>query len=402
MSVREDARGLHGDLVQLRRALHTEPEVGLQLPRTQEKVLEALDGLPLEISTGERLSSVTAVLRGSGGSGTTVLLRGDMDGLPVGERTGVDYASQNGKMHACGHDLHTAMLAGAAHLLSARRDRLTGDVVFMFQPGEEGYDGAGHMLTEGVLEASGARPVAAYAMHVSSAMYPRGIFSSRRGPALAASNTLKVRVRGAGGHGSAPHRAKDPIQTACEMVTALQTFVTRSFDPFDPVVLTVGAFHAGSVTNVIPDEAKFQATVRCFSSAALARVKNGSVQVCRGIAQAHGLEVDADFHEQYPATINNDAEAEFAAGVVAETHGDERFAWAPQPVTGSEDFSRVLNEVPGAFLFLGACPPDRDIHQAPYNHSPLAEFDDGVLGDGAALYSELALNRLAAESPSPA
>lgn len=189
MSIREDATALQGDLVQLRRALHREPELGLELPRTQEKVLTALDGLGLEIGTGQSLSSVTAVLRGAR-PGPTVLLRGDMDALPVIERTGLDFAAQADRMHACGHDLHTAMLAGAAQLLSARADQLAGNVVFMFQPGEEGYDGAGTMLAEGVLDASGTRPVAAYALHVISQQLPAGCF--RR-----AARTVPVR----GGYG---------------------------------------------------------------------------------------------------------------------------------------------------------------------------------------------------------
>ncbi|MFI9328765.1 M20 family metallopeptidase [Kitasatospora sp. NPDC052868] len=394
MSVREDARNLHGDLVRLRRALHAEPELGLTLPRTQDKVLAALDGLPLEITTGEGLTSVTAVLRGTR-PGPTVLLRADMDALPVAERADLAYASRTeGAMHACGHDLHTAMLAGAAQLLSARRGELAGDVVLMFQPGEEGYDGAGHMVAEGVLDASGERPVAAYALHVTSAGHPNGLFATRRGPVLAASDRLRVTVRGAGGHGSMPHLAKDPIPAACEMVTALQTFITRSFDPFDPVVLTVGAFHAGTADNVIPDAARFEATVRSFSAASHGRIKDGAVQLCRGIAAAHGLDLDIEYAEQYPLTVNDAVEAEFAADVVADLHGENRFAWAPQPGTGSEDFSRVLAEVPGALVVLGACPPDRDVRRAPYNHSPLAVFDDRVLGDGAALYAELALRRL--------
>ncbi|GAA2804743.1 M20 family metallopeptidase [Saccharopolyspora taberi] len=398
MSVREDARDLAEDLVRLRRALHAEPEIGLDLPRTQEKALAALDGLPLELSTGVGLTSVTGVLRGSR-PGPVVLLRGDMDALPLSESVGSDYRSRvDGRMHACGHDLHTAMLVGAAHLLSERRDSLAGSVIFMFQPGEEGYDGAGHMLGEGTLEAAGTRPVAAYALHVTSAGLPRGVFTTRRGPALAAADTLTVTVRGAGGHGSAPHLAKDPIPAACEMVTALQTFVTRSFDPFDSVVLTVGSFHAGTQNNIIPPEARFEATVRSFSPAAHARVKDGAVRVCRGIAGAHGLEADVDFTEQYPVTVNDRREAEFAADAVAEVHGEERFAWAEQPMTASEDFSRVLDEVPGAMVLLGACPADRDPGRAPFNHSPLAEFDDAVLGDGAALYAELALRRIAAEN----
>jgi hippurate hydrolase len=193
-------------------------------------VLDFLAGLPLEISTGSALSSVTAVLRGGGGSGgPVVLLRGDMDALPVTERTGLEYASQTeGAMHACGHDLHTAMLAGAARLLAARQHELPGTVVFMFQPGEEGLAGARYMIEEGVLDAAGKRPDAAYALHVFSAE-PTGVVSTRPGPMMASSQVLEVTVHGQGGHASTPHRAADPIPAACEMVTALQTMVTRRF-----------------------------------------------------------------------------------------------------------------------------------------------------------------------------
>lgn len=390
--LRDDARALQGDLVDLRRRLHREPELGLSLPRTQEKVLRALDGLPLEITLGESASAVTAVLRG-GQSGPTVLLRGDMDALPVAERTGLDFAASDGLMHACGHDLHTSMLVGAAHLLSAHTDRLAGDVVLMFQPGEEGWDGAGHMLREGVLTASGAHPVAAYALHVTSTER-YGVFRTRRGPFMSASDTVTVTVRGAGGHGSTPHRARDPIPAACEMVLALQTLVTRSFDIRDPVVVTVGTLHSGTQSNVIPDEARFEATVRTYSADARARAENGIVRTVRGIAAAHGLQADVAYEPGYPLTVNADAEAEFVAGTVAELHGEERFSWADTPLTASEDFSRVLREVPGAMVTLGACPPGVDLDQASYNHSPYAVFDDSVLGDGAALYAELALRRL--------
>ncbi|MFB6532760.1 M20 family metallopeptidase [Streptomyces noursei] len=393
MNLRDDARALSADLVHLRRTLHRTPEVGLDLPRTQETVLAQLADLPLEVSTGAGLSSVTAVLRGAA-PGPVVLLRGDMDALPVAERTGLDFAADNGRMHACGHDLHTTMLTGAAKLLSAHRDRLAGDVVFMFQPGEEGFDGARHMLAEGLLDAAGRRPDAAYAVHVMSAGLPGGVFGTRGGPALAASNVLRVTVRGAGGHGSMPHRAKDPVQAGCAMVTALQTWITRTFDVFDPVILTVGTFHAGTQQNVIPDTAVFEATVRSFSAEAQARVKDGTVEVCRGIAAAYGVAVDADFAELYPVTVNDHAEAEFAAHAVREALGEEHFAPLPQPLHGSEDFSRVLAEVPGAMLTLGAPPAGADPERSANNHSPLAEFDDAVLADGAAVYAELAARRL--------
>ena len=393
-SLRAAAGDLHDDLVRLRHDLHREPEVGLELPRTQEKVLAALDGLPLETTTGTSLSSVTAVLRGSS-PGPVVLLRGDMDALPLTERSGVPYASEvAGRMHACGHDLHTAMLVGAARLLSERS--FAGSVVFMFQPGEEGDGGARLMISEGVLDAAGDRPVAAYGLHVASSLLPGGTFVTRRGPLMAAADELHVTVRGAGGHGSQPHLAKDPIPAASAMVTALQTFATRAFDAFDPVVVTVGSFHAGTVANIIPDEARLALTVRSFSPTARARALAGIRELAAGIASAHGLTADLEHEMGYPVTVNDAAEAEFAAATVAEVYGRDRFAWLPDPMTTAEDFSYVLEDVPGAFVFLGACPADRDPATAPFNHATTAVFDDAVLPDGAALLAELALRRLAA------
>ena len=394
--VRDDAAAISGDLAGLRRAIHREPEIGLHLPRTQEKVLAALDGLPLEITTGRSLSSVTAVLRG-GRPGPVVLLRGDMDALPVTEATGLPYASTvPGAMHACGHDLHTAMLAGAARLLCARQAELPGAVIFMFQPGEEGHAGARHMIREGVLDAAGERPVAAYALHVAASVLPLGLVESRAGTAMAAADTLRVTVRGRGGHGSQPHRAADPIPAACEMVTALQTMVTRRFDVFDPVVLTIGTFHAGTADNVIPDDAAFVATVRTFSPGARDRVRDSALHLVRQIAAAHGLDAEAAFVDGYPVTVNDQAEFEFAERTTGELLGDGRFQTTRFPLTGSEDFSYVLEQVPGAFIMLGACPPGTDPATAPYNHSAEAVFDDAALADGTALYAQLALSRLEA------
>jgi hippurate hydrolase len=391
--VREDAARISGDLVALRRAIHAEPEIGRHLPRTQEKVLAALDGLPLEISQGRALSSVTAVLRG-GRPGETVLLRGDMDALPVTERTGLPYASGiDGVMHACGHDLHTAMLAGAARLLSARQAELAGNVIFMFQPAEETAGGAELMIAEGVLDAAGERPVAAFALHVASSVLPLGVFASRDGAILAAADTLEVTVHGTGGHGSQPHLAADPIPAACEIVTALQALVTRRFDVFDPVVITVGRFHAGTASNVIPDEARLAASIRSFSPGARARVMDAAPRVARDVASAYGLSATAEFTDGYPVTVNDAAEVTFAEGVVADLFDGQRYVRMPDPHTGSEDFSFVLDQVPGAFLMLGACPPDADPAAAPNNHSAEAVFDDAVLADGTALLAELALRR---------
>ncbi|MYW12484.1 amidohydrolase [Streptomyces sp. SID2563] len=394
MFARTDALAFEDSLVRLRHALHRQPELGLDLPRTQRAVLDAMSGLPLEITTGSRLTSVTAVLRG-GRPGPAVLLRGDMDALPVQEDSGVPYASEvPGRMHACGHDVHTAGLVGAAMLLAARREELAGDVVFMFQPGEEGMGGAPLMIEEGVLEAAGTRVVAAYALHVTSAVLPVGTAAVRPGPMLAASDEVTVRVVGAGGHGSSPHLAKDPVPAVCEMVTALQTLVTRTVDIFDPAVITVGSLHAGSAGNVIPGTAEFTATIRTFSEETRARVRAALERTVRGIAAAHGLTAATDYREGYPVTVNDAAEAAFALRTAREVLGAAQVFEAPRPIAGSEDFSYVLNEVPGAYVGLGACPAGQDPSAAPMNHSAQAVYDDRSVADAAALLAGLAARRL--------
>src|SRR5208282_2253649 len=231
-----------------------------------------------------------------GRPGPVVLLRGDMDALPVTEETHLPYASViPGAMHACGHDLHTAMLAGAARLLSARQVELPGTVIFMFQPGEEGYAGARYMIGEGVLDAAGPRPVAAYALHVTANRLSCGMFSTRPGPMLAAADQITVTVHGRGGHASQPQLAADPIPAACEMVLALQTMVTRNFDVFDPVVVTVCCLHAATTDNVIPDQARFLATARSYSTKSRNALSELVPRLIRGIASAHGLGVDVEY-----------------------------------------------------------------------------------------------------------
>ncbi|MDI3403386.1 M20 metallopeptidase family protein [Streptomyces cavernicola] len=399
MTVLEDAHAMAGELAALRHALHAEPEIGLDLPRTQEKVLTALQGLPLEISTGTGTTSVTAVLRGTASGSApdapVVLLRGDMDALPVQEADGLPYASKvEGAMHACGHDLHTSMLVGAARLLVQHRDKLHGDVVLMFQPGEEGWDGAGVMLDEGVLQAAG-RPVdAAYALHVFSGLVPQGQFVSRPGTVMSASDALYVTVVGAGGHGSTPHLAKDPVTAVSAMVTQLQAMVTREFDIFDPVVVTVGSLHAGTRRNVIPETATFEATVRTFSAAARERMMEAAPRLLRGIAAAYGVGVDVDYVAEYPLTVTDADETAHVQRTVGELFGADRYRSMEHPLGGSEDFSRVLGAVPGSFVGLGAVPTGLDPARAPFNHSPYARYDDAVLADGAALYAELAVQRL--------
>lgn len=385
------------DLVALRRDLHQIPEVGLQLPQTQARVLEALEGLPLEITLGRSVSSVVAVLRGgrtTEGKRPVVLLREDMDALPVEELTGLDYASTNGNMHACGHDLHMSMLVGAAHELCARREELAGDVIFMFQPGEEGVDGARYMLEEGVMDAAGSQPDWVYAIHVWSALDPCGTFSTKPGTVMASSDVAKVRVVGRGGHGSTPQRAADPVPALAEITTALQTMVTRRFDVQDPVVVTVGLLQAGTIANVIPEDGRLEATLRTFSHEARDRLIETIPQVVEGIASAHGVTGEFTLLEQYPVTINDDAEADVVAAVVTELYGEDRHARWRHPLAGAEDFSRLLELAPGCFIGLSACPPDLDPDTAPFNHSAYARFDDSVVEDGAHLLAELALRKL--------
>ncbi|MFV0428765.1 MAG: M20 family metallopeptidase [Arachnia sp.] len=384
-------------LVTLRRDLHQIPEAGLHLPLTQARLLRELEGLPLEITTGQQLSSIVAVLRGgrpSVGEPRVVLLRGDMDGLPVQELTGIDFASTNGNMHACGHDLHMALLVGAVRSLCEAREELAGDVVFMFQPGEEGHDGAGQMIAEGLLQAAGARPTAAYAIHVWSSLEPLGRFNARPGTMMAAADVARVRVIGQGGHGSTPHRAVDPVPATAEMVTALNTMVTRRFDVFDPVVVTVGRLSAGTAPNVIPESAEFDATLRSFSAQSRDQIMAQVPQLLNGIAAAHGVRVEIEFTDSYPATVNHAHHVGLVAQAVSDLFGEDRYQEWERPLVGSEDFSRVLLEVPGCFIGLSACPADLDPGTAPFNHSAYARFDDAVLADGAALLTELARRHL--------
>ncbi len=390
-----DAEAMAAELAALRHDLHRIPEQGLEVPMTQARVLAALEGLGLEVTTGTAVGSVVAVLRGAR-PGPAVLLRGDMDALPVTEETGEPFTSEHtGFMHACGHDLHVAGLVGAARLLAARREELAGSVVLMFQPGEEGFHGARYMIDEGVLDAAGERVVAAYAIHVASSNTPLRVVTGRAGTAMAASDQLYVTVRGRGGHGSMPHLAADPVTVAAEIVLALQTVVTRQFDAHDPVVVSVGRVAAGTTDNVIPETAQLDATVRTFSREHHEAIPDRLVRVAENIAAAHGLTAEVTYERGYPVTVNDPAEVDRAERVTRAVVGPDAYETAKQPVSGAEDFAYVLQEVPGAFLFLGATPAGEDPATAPYNHSPQARFDDAALPVAAAVLAGLALDRLA-------
>ncbi|WP_116046898.1 M20 metallopeptidase family protein [Amycolatopsis palatopharyngis] len=388
-----EAEELQPRTVDLRRAIHQHPEEGLDLPRTQAAILSALEGLPLEIHLGKSTSSVTAVLRGRL-PGPAVLLRGDMDALPLTEDTGADYASTvEGTMHACGHDTHVAMLASAAHLLCAHVEELAGSVVFMFQPGEEGYHGARHMIHEGVLDVAGERVERAFALH-TYANLPSGTIASRPGPILASADRFEVHVTGKGGHGSQPHLAIDPVPAAAAMVGALQTMVTRRISVFSPAVVSVTRISSGTTSNIIPETAELEGTIRTMSEHTRARIREELPKVCEAVGQTHGCRVLVDIEPGYPVTVNDDRIGPAVVELAGEVLGAEHSQLMADPLMGAEDFSYVLQRVPGAFAFLGACPPGTEPEEAAPNHSNRVHYDEAALPSGVAMYAAFALNAL--------
>jgi amidohydrolase len=325
-----------------------------------------------------------------------------MDALPLHEDSGEDFSSMDdGAMHACGHDTHTAMLIGAATLLTARRHEVPGRVLFMFQPGEEGHHGARFMLDEGLLDvpplADGSpSPVTgAFALHITSSL-PTGWVSTRAGAVMASADRLEITVTGRGGHASEPHRALDPIPVACEIVQAIQTMVTRRIDVFDPAVVTVGRIQAGTTNNIIPETALIEGTIRAVSERTRALVHDGLRRVADGVASAHDAAVDVQIIPGYPVTSNSGDFADFAIGVAGELIGDDKVVRLPHPVMGAEDFSYVLQRVPGTMMFLGGTPPEVDLASAAPNHSNRVRFDEAAMPDGVALYSAMALRHLGA------
>ncbi|MFE2875303.1 M20 family metallopeptidase [Streptomyces roseus] len=386
-----EAHALQPDTVALRRAIHRRPELGTHLPRTQQAVLDALAGLRLRLATGSALSSVTATLDGAL-PGPTVLLRADMDALPLEEESGLDFASRvPGAMHACGHDAHTAMLVTAARLLSARRAELAGRVVFMFQPAEESGGGALRMIDEGVLRTGDGGTVdQAFALHLTT-RFDSGTVHLRAGPTFAASDRFRVTVRGRGGHACAPHLGLDPVPVACEIVQALQSMVTRTVDVHDPAVVTVASVHAGTAANVIPDTADIAGTFRTLSPATRQRVREGITRVAHHVAAAHAADAEVTLTEGYPPVVNDPARTAALHDTAVALLGPDRVHHLPRPFMWAEDFSYVLERVPGAMAFLGARPPAVPPAEAADLHSRRVVFDEGALAAGAALHAAAAL-----------
>jgi amidohydrolase len=400
----DEARGLLPAAVALRRRIHAKPELGLDLPLTTEAVLDALRGLDLDIARGPSTSGLIVSLNGTKPgtqTGRTILLRGDMDALPMPEETGLDYASEfPNRMHACGHDSHTAMLVQAVHLLHRHRDELAGTVKFMFQPGEEGYGGARLMIEDGLIDAD-PTPDAAFALHIWPTV-KAGAILGKPGPMLAAADTWTITVRGRGGHASMPQDAVDPIPVAFEIGLALQALVTRRIDVFDPVVLTCTKVTAGTAYNVIPETAEMAGTVRATSEKARERAHQGIQRVAANIAAAHLCQASVAIKRGYPVTVNDPGFVDFARGVATELLGADNYINRAAPIMGAEDFSYVLQRMPGCMMFLGVMPDGHDGHDQGHDHVAPCHSNRMILNEdcmavGIAMHAAIAHRFLAAE-----
>lgn len=390
-----EASGISGDLVAWRRDIHTHPELGLHNPRTRDLIVAELESLGQSVRTGERASWVAADLVGDA-DGPTILLRADTDALPMTENTGEPFRSAvDGRAHTCGHDGHVAMLLGAARLLTARRADLAGTVRLVFQPGEEGHAGARVMLDEGVLTDGLTNPVTgSFAMHVTPNI-PTGYLGMRPGPLMASADEFTVTVRGKGTHASTPHFGVDPMPAAAQLVGALNTMVTRRIEAFDPAILTVAHLTGGTTHNVIPERVLMEGTVRCVSGRTRDRVEELFAEVVHGVTAAHGCTAEIDYHRGYPVTVNDAGMTDLVGEVCDAVIGPSTMLPLPSPVMGAEDYSYVLQQVPGAMAFLGVCPADiENFLEAPSCHSDVMRMNEDALPLGAAMHTGVAIEWL--------
>ena len=386
-SAEEIAPGVIAD----RRYFHQHPELGFQEERTARRVIERLNALGLDhVITGVAKTGVVGVLHGGKGPGKCVLLRADMDALPITELNDVPYKSENpGVMHACGHDAHTAMLLGAARLLAARRDEFAGVVKFLFQPSEEqGTGGAQPMIAAGVLE--NPHVDAAFGIHVGSNL-PAGTVAVLGGPVNAAADTAIVTIRGLGGHAARPQMAIDPIVIGAHCIIAVQSLVAREVNPLSPAVITVGSLHGGTVSNVIPEEARFEATIRTFDETTRALLAERIPQVVRGICETFRATADVRYELGYPPLVNTPAHAALVREVAMEVVGPERVRDA-EPGMGAEDMSYFINAAGGAFYRLGV---RNEVTGKTYgHHHPRFDVEEDALATGVAMHAAVALRYL--------
>jgi amidohydrolase len=389
----DEAKELLPDAIRIRRRIHKRPELGLDLPETTQAVLDGLSGLDVEIARGPSTSGLMVSLSGTkpgSQTGRTILLRGDMDALPMPEETGLDFASEiPGRMHACGHDSHTAMLVQAVHLLHRHRDELAGTVKFMFQPGEEGHAGARKMIEDGLLDAD-PKPDAAFALHIFP-NFKAGAIAGKPGPLLASVDTWTIKVKGSGGHASMPHLAVDPVPVACEIGLALHAMVTRRTNVFDPVVLTLGKISGGTASNIIPEVVDMLGTLRTTSEAARKTAHDGIRRVAANIAAAHACEAEIKINSGYPVTVNDSGFVDFARSVATDLLGADNYVPMPAPFMGAEDFSYVLQRMPGCMMFLGVMPEGHDGHgHIASCHSNHMVLNEDAMASGIAMHAAVA------------
>lgn len=364
----------------LRRNFHSHPELGFKEVRTAATVARELNALGLEIYTGIAGTGVVALIRGTR-PGPTILVRADMDALPILEKTGASYSSQNpGVMHACGHDGHTAILLTVARLLHTHRDQLYGTVKFMFQPAEEGLGGAEKMIEAGVLE--NPKVDLALGLHLWNEKAV-GWFGIADGPAMAGAEIFKLKVIGKGGHGAAPHLAMDPILAAAQIIAALQGIVSRSVSPLQTAVVSVCTIHGGETFNVIPPEVELTGTIRTFEQEVRTRVLQRFEETVRGIAGAMGCQVELDMQRLTPATVNRPEISGIVQTVARRLFPNADIDSASYITMGSEDFAFVLEKVPGCFFFVGSANFEKGL-DAPHHH-PRFDFDEIMLPHAAAL-----------------
>jgi len=378
------SRELNPSIVEWRRDFHMHPELAYQEHRTASIVAGKLREWGYEVATGIAETGVVGLLRG-GDSGGTIALRADMDALPLEELNDVPYKSRvKGVMHACGHDAHTAMLLGAARILSEIRDRLRGNVKLIFQPAEEGGNGAERMVREGVLEDPHVDVI--YGIHVWS-LLESGKIGLREGPILAAVGVIEIEVKGKGGHGAYPHTCIDPIVAGSSIVSNLQSIVSRNLDPLEPGVVSICSFQAGRAFNVIPEKAVLKGTYRALTKETLSLIRRRIREIAGKTCEAYGVECSIRVEDRTPPTINEPQATRFARKVLAEAFGEDSLTEI-KPSMGGEDFAFYLEKVPGAFINLGTGNPAKKTNMP--HHSPWFDVDEDVLYMGAAIHSLLA------------
>ncbi len=377
---------LSEEVAEWRRHLHTIPEILYDVHQTSAFVAEKLREFGVdEVKTGIGRTGVVGLIKGNGGDGPTIGLRADMDALPIMEATGKPYASTNpGKMHACGHDGHTAMLLGAARQLAETRN-FAGSVAVIFQPAEEGGAGGKAMVDDGMMEDFGITRV--FGLHNMPGL-PVGEFAIRPGPIMACADQFDITVTGRGGHAAMPHKTIDPIVVASQIVTALQSIVARRADPLESLVVSVTTFHAGDAYNVIPETVKLSGTLRALKQEMRQLGRERLIAIAEGVAATMGARASISYHEGYPVTMNDDGQAAFAADTARRVAGDNAVNDNTVPVMGGEDFSFMLNARPGAFIFMG----NGDTAGL---HHPEYDFNDEAIAHGISYWVTLAESALA-------